>query len=48
MNNWKLPWDGGCLRGQVRFRVIAPPLLTMRRLSEVERECMPADDCGAK
>jgi hypothetical protein len=29
MNDWKLPWDGGCLCGGVRFRVSAPPLLTM-------------------
>ena len=29
MNDWKLPWDGGCLCGVVRFRVSAPPLLTM-------------------
>lgn len=27
--DWKLPWDGGCRCGQVRFRVSAPPLLTM-------------------
>jgi hypothetical protein len=29
MDDWKLPWDGGCLCGGVRFRVSAPPLLTM-------------------
>ena len=29
MNDWKLPWDGGCLCGGVRFRVSAPPLLTI-------------------
>jgi hypothetical protein len=29
MNDWKLPWDGGCLCGRIRFRVSAPPLLTM-------------------
>lgn len=26
---WRLPWDGGCLCGQIRFRVSAAPLLTM-------------------
>jgi hypothetical protein len=25
-DDWKLPWDGGCLCGQIRFRVSAPPL----------------------
>jgi hypothetical protein len=25
--DWKLPWDGGCRCGKVRFRVSAPPLL---------------------
>jgi hypothetical protein len=29
MRDWKLPWDGGCRCGQVRFRISAPPLLTM-------------------
>ena len=29
MRDWKLPWGGGCLCGGVRFRVGAPPLLTM-------------------
>jgi hypothetical protein len=29
MDDWKLPWDGGCLCGQVRFRVSAAPLLAM-------------------
>jgi hypothetical protein len=29
MSDWKLPWDGGCRCGQVRFRVGAAPLLTM-------------------
>ncbi len=24
-----LPWDGGCRCGRVRFRITAPPLLTM-------------------
>ncbi|MGH6956735.1 MAG: GFA family protein [Caulobacteraceae bacterium] len=27
-NDWKLPWEGGCRCGAVRFRVTAPPLLT--------------------
>lgn len=26
---WKLPWDGGCMCGGVRFRVTESPLLTM-------------------
>jgi hypothetical protein len=29
MNDWKLPWDGGCRCDQVRIRITAPPLLTM-------------------
>lgn len=29
MEEWKLPWDGGCLCGGVRFRVNTPPVLTM-------------------
>ncbi len=29
MTDWKLPWEGGCLCGQVRFRLTEPPLLTM-------------------
>lgn len=29
MADWKLPRDGGCLCGKVRFRITAPPLLTM-------------------
>lgn len=29
MSDWKLPWDGGCLCGGVRFRINAAPLLTM-------------------
>lgn len=28
MDEWKLPWDGGCRRGAVRIRVTKPPLLT--------------------
>jgi hypothetical protein len=26
--DWKLPWEGGCRCGRVRFRVSAAPLLT--------------------
>jgi len=29
MLDWKLPWDGGCRCGKVRFRVTAAPLITM-------------------
>ncbi len=29
MSDWKLPWEGGCMCGKVRFRISAPPLLTM-------------------
>ena len=29
MSDWNLPWDGGCRCGQVRFRVTAPPAVTM-------------------
>ncbi|QRN97630.1 GFA family protein [Archangium violaceum] len=29
MNEWNLPWEGGCRCGQVRLRISAPPLLTM-------------------
>ncbi len=29
MTEWKLPWEGGCRCGQVRFTISAPPLLTM-------------------
>jgi hypothetical protein len=28
MDEWKLPWDGGCRCGEVRIRVTKPPLLT--------------------
>lgn len=28
MTNWKLPWDGGCRCGKVRFRISAPPMMT--------------------
>src|ERR1700677_1914019 len=27
--DWKLPWEGGCRCGEVRFRVTAPPLIAM-------------------
>jgi hypothetical protein len=27
--DWKLPWEGACRCGRVRFRITAPPLLTM-------------------
>ena len=27
MGEWKLPWDGGCRCGEVRFRLSQPPLL---------------------
>jgi hypothetical protein len=27
MNDWKLPWEGGCRCGEVRFRVTGAPLL---------------------
>jgi hypothetical protein len=29
MDDWKLPWEGGCLCGGIRFQISAPPLLTM-------------------
>jgi hypothetical protein len=29
MDDWKLPWEGGCRCGAVRVRVTAPPMLTM-------------------
>jgi hypothetical protein len=29
VSDWKLPREGGCLCGKVRFRIAAPPLLTM-------------------
>ena len=28
MEDWNLPWDGGCRCGQVRLKVTKPPLLT--------------------
>ena len=29
MTDWKLPWEGGCMCGGVRFRVTGAPLLTL-------------------
>jgi len=29
MNDWNLPWTGGCRCGRLRFEISAPPLLTM-------------------
>ncbi len=29
MDDWNLPWEGGCRCGRVRVRVSAPPMLTM-------------------
>jgi hypothetical protein len=29
MDDWKLPWDGGCRCGETRIRVTKPPLLAM-------------------
>ena len=29
MNEWKLPWPGGCRCNQVRFEISLPPLMTM-------------------
>ncbi len=29
MDDWKLPWAGGCRCGQTRIEVTAPPLITM-------------------
>jgi hypothetical protein len=29
LSDREMPWDGGCRCGQVRFRITAPPLLTM-------------------
>jgi hypothetical protein len=29
MDDWKLPWEGGCRCGSVRIRLSAPPLLAM-------------------
>ncbi|GLU31737.1 aldehyde-activating protein [Trinickia caryophylli] len=29
MDEWKLPWQGGCRCGRLRFEITAPPLLTM-------------------
>jgi hypothetical protein len=29
MDDWKLPWDGGCRCGAVRLRVTKPPMLAL-------------------
>src|SRR5260370_5950639 len=29
MSDWRLPWEGGCMCGEIRFPVRARPLLTM-------------------
>jgi hypothetical protein len=29
MDEWKLPWEGGCRCGAVRLRVTAPPMMTL-------------------
>jgi hypothetical protein len=29
MDDWHLPWEGGCRCGRVRLKIGAPPLLTM-------------------
>lgn len=29
MDEWNLPWTGGCRCGTLRFEIIAPPMLTM-------------------
>jgi len=29
MEDWNLPWQGGCRCGKLRFEISAPPLLTM-------------------
>ncbi len=29
MDDWSLPWDGGCLCGDVRFQISAAPLMSM-------------------
>jgi len=29
MTDWKLPWEGGCFCGNVRYKVTKPPLLTL-------------------
>lgn len=29
MDDWKLPWTGGCRCGRLRFEISAPPLVTM-------------------
>jgi hypothetical protein len=29
MDQWNLPWEGGCRCSETRFRITKPPLLTM-------------------
>jgi len=29
MDDWQLPWDGGCRCGQIRIHITQPPLLAM-------------------
>ena len=29
MDDWNLPWTGGCRCGKLRFEISAPPLITM-------------------
>jgi hypothetical protein len=51
LNDWKLPWEGGCLYGEIRFRVSAPPLLTstsLQRLPEAQRERIFPNDRRAQ
>ena len=47
MDDWKLPWAGGCRCGTVRIAVEAPPLmascLPLRRLPADDRERLFAD-----
>lgn len=28
MDDWKLPWEGGCRCGRIRLEITAPPMLT--------------------
>src|SRR3546814_3083290 len=34
MDDWNLPWTGGCRCGKLRFEISAPPLITMACRSE--------------
>lgn len=29
LDGWKLPWEGGCICGGIRFRISAAPLMTL-------------------